>query len=366
MSDTTKPVIKMNGHQHRMSEYPNERKIFVGGLPPASTNESLQAFFKQYGSVIDSYIMDYFDPLMGVRRSRGFGFVVFETEEQTEAALQRRRVLIDNKECEVKRIDERRSSHEGKAEIESRKIFCGGLADTVDTAKLEEFFRGIDPKIVEARVMFDPAQGRSRCFGYVTFSDKSFVEKAVANRENNIIDGKWVDVKPAGGDQGGTFGKNPGKDFMGGGKKAQGKFGGSREKGMKGGKDLGSYGYGYGKGKGASGEKGGKANFGGQGGWDPYAAQYNPAGGYHQQAYQQAVPQQQIVYGQHQGTAAVQPTVYYVADPNAMYAYAQPQMVHYVDASGYLYAAGVGGGPTAEPYGPEAAATPQHQRAAPY
>lgn len=78
---------------------------------------------------------------------------------------------------------------------------------------------------------------------------------------------------------------------------------------------------------------------------DPYAAQYNPAGGYHHQAYQQAAPQQQIVYGQQ--TAAVQPTVYYVADPNAMYAYAQPQMVHYVDASGYLYAAGAGG-PTAE------------------
>lgn len=133
----------------------------------------------------------------------------------------------------------------------------------IKKAKLEEFFRGIDPKIVEARVMFDPAQNRSRCFGYVTFSDKSFVEKAVANRENNIIDGKWVDVKPAGGDQGGTFGKDQyGKDL--GGKKGQGKF--ADRKGMKG-KDLGSYGYGYGKGKGASGEKGGKGNFGGQGGW---------------------------------------------------------------------------------------------------
>lgn len=45
------------------------------------------------------------------------------------------------------------------------------------------------------QVRMDPFTNRSRGFGYVTFSDKSFVDVAVAQRDNHYIDGKWVDVK---------------------------------------------------------------------------------------------------------------------------------------------------------------------------
>ncbi len=37
----------------------------------------------------------------------------------------------------------------------------------------------------------DPFTNRSRGFGYVTFSDKSYVDVAVAQRDNHYIDGEF-------------------------------------------------------------------------------------------------------------------------------------------------------------------------------
>ena len=52
----------------------DERKLFVGGLPSDVTDEEFEAFFGQFGKLIDSVVM--FDYSTG--RSRGFGFVTYE------------------------------------------------------------------------------------------------------------------------------------------------------------------------------------------------------------------------------------------------------------------------------------------------
>ena len=49
-----------------------------------------------------------------------------------------------------------------------------------------------DTAVIEAKVMTDAFTGRSRCFGYVTFRDVEGVDKAVENRDHNIIENKWV------------------------------------------------------------------------------------------------------------------------------------------------------------------------------
>ncbi|CAD7939739.1 unnamed protein product [Amoebophrya sp. A120] len=248
------------------SQHDNTKKVFVGGLGPHTTNESLRSFFTQFGNVIDCNVMESIDQYTGHRRTRGFGFVVFSTEEELEAACITRHVDIDGKACEVKRIDEHKSSNEGKADIEQRKIFCGGLAETVDSTKLDEFFRQIDPNLMEARVMFDPSKGMSRCFGYVTFSDKMFVDKAVMNKENNQIDGKWFDCKPTAGAAYAQGGKNANKGKNkggGGGGWGNDNWGGNNNWGNN---NWGNNNKGGGKGKG----KGGKGKYNnnkGGGGW---------------------------------------------------------------------------------------------------
>jgi hypothetical protein len=57
----------------RMQKVPSGRKIFVGGLSPNSTAESLIAHFSEFGKISDASVIHE----AVTRRSRGFGYVEF-------------------------------------------------------------------------------------------------------------------------------------------------------------------------------------------------------------------------------------------------------------------------------------------------
>ena len=59
------------------------KKLFVGGLPWATTNDDLKDLFSQAGAVSSATIIT--DKMTG--RSRGFGFVEFESDADADSAL---------------------------------------------------------------------------------------------------------------------------------------------------------------------------------------------------------------------------------------------------------------------------------------
>jgi len=61
---------------------PVENKVFVGGLAPVTTTESMNAYFSQFGAADCIVMMD-----RQTGRSRGFGFCTFESAEQVQLAL---------------------------------------------------------------------------------------------------------------------------------------------------------------------------------------------------------------------------------------------------------------------------------------
>lgn len=81
----------------------DNRKLFVGGLPTDVTVREFTPFFEQFGEVIDSVVMHDRQS----RRSRGFGFVTFASEEDAMSLLtaipgKTGYVTIKGKQCEVK------------------------------------------------------------------------------------------------------------------------------------------------------------------------------------------------------------------------------------------------------------------------
>jgi RNA recognition motif-containing protein len=58
-------------------------KLFVGGLPWATTSEELKTLFSQYGTVDTASVVT--DKMTG--RSRGFGFVQFGSDDESNAAI---------------------------------------------------------------------------------------------------------------------------------------------------------------------------------------------------------------------------------------------------------------------------------------
>ena len=59
------------------------KKLFVGGIPYSTTEAELRDYFAQCGNVVSaSIIID-----RATNRSKGFGFVEFETEEEAQKAV---------------------------------------------------------------------------------------------------------------------------------------------------------------------------------------------------------------------------------------------------------------------------------------
>lgn len=60
------------------------KKLFVGGLPWATTSDDLKQLFASAGTVSSATIIT--DKMTG--RSRGFGFVEFDNDAEAEAAVE--------------------------------------------------------------------------------------------------------------------------------------------------------------------------------------------------------------------------------------------------------------------------------------
>lgn len=58
------------------------KKLFVGGLPWATTSDELKDLFSQHGTITSAVVVT--DKMTG--RSRGFGFVEFENDAEASAA----------------------------------------------------------------------------------------------------------------------------------------------------------------------------------------------------------------------------------------------------------------------------------------
>ena len=83
------------------------KRLYVGGIPYSSTEDSLKDAFSQAGEVTSVRII--LDRMTG--RSRGFGFVEMATEEEAQKAIE----LFDGKDFDGRtlvvneaRSDERR------------------------------------------------------------------------------------------------------------------------------------------------------------------------------------------------------------------------------------------------------------------
>ncbi|CAI9107574.1 OLC1v1006958C1 [Oldenlandia corymbosa var. corymbosa] len=80
-------------------DYIRTKKIFVGGLPPSLTKDEFMEYFLSFGEITDAIIM--YDRATG--RSRGFGFITFDSEDAVDRVLNRNFHELNSKNVEVKR-----------------------------------------------------------------------------------------------------------------------------------------------------------------------------------------------------------------------------------------------------------------------
>jgi cold-inducible RNA-binding protein len=87
----------------------------------------------------------------------------------------------------------------------SNKLFVGSLSWNTDDRGLEEAF-GRFGNVTDAKVITDRETGRSRGFGFVTFSDPQDAQRALQEMNGAELDGRTLNVDVAQDRRGGGGG----------------------------------------------------------------------------------------------------------------------------------------------------------------
>ncbi len=169
-------------------------KLFVGGLAWETTEDSLIEVFNKFGEIVDVSVMRH----PTTKCSRGFGFVTLKSRSQAEAACKTKHT-IDGRvvEAKISAPPGWGSNNSNAAQVnKKRKVFVGGLnAETTDE-DFRQYFEQFG-EIAESQILQDHYTGRSRGFGFITFTSEEATEKVFAKGRFHELKGKQVEVKDA-------------------------------------------------------------------------------------------------------------------------------------------------------------------------
>jgi len=157
--------------------------IFIKNLDQHIDTKSIYDTFSMFGSILSCKIACDEEG-----KSKGYGFIHFETEESAQKAIDKvNGMLLDNKVVFVGKFQPRaaRLREMGDAAHQFTNVYVKNFSDKLDDSKLRELFEKYGP-IASCTVMRDH-EGKSRGFGFVSFEDPDDAEKAV-----NELDGYHI------------------------------------------------------------------------------------------------------------------------------------------------------------------------------
>ncbi|KAJ8505120.1 hypothetical protein OPV22_006006 [Ensete ventricosum] len=195
-----KVAVSSDLEQDEDVEFSPDLKLFVGNLPFNVDSSQLAGLFQRAGNV--EMVEVIYDKQTG--KSRGFGFVTMSTVEEVEAATQQfNGYTLEGRPMRVNsgpppRKDElpsRGFRAGGNLDVANR-VYVGNLSWGVDNLALETLFSE-QGKVLEARVVYDRESGRSRGFGFVTYTSAEEVENAISLLNGTDLDGRSIRVTVA-------------------------------------------------------------------------------------------------------------------------------------------------------------------------
>ncbi|XP_018859875.1 glycine-rich RNA-binding protein 3, mitochondrial [Juglans regia] len=248
------------------------KKIFVGGIPTTMNEDEFRDFFTQYGEVKEHQIMrDH-----STSRSRGFGFITFDTEQAVDDLLSRgNRLEMAGAQVEIKKAEPKKPNPPpapSRRYNDSRSTFGGGFRDGYGGFGEGSFSGGGGGGGGGGYRSGGPYGGRGSAYGgyggseFGGYGGYGVGGGMASYREDSYLgySGRYGGGFSRGYDLGGGYG-GPGDSYggYGGGGGAAGGYGSSYD---------GSLGSGYGGGSGGSfyGSRGGYGGAG-SGRYHPYA-----------------------------------------------------------------------------------------------
>lgn len=165
-------------------------KLFVAGVSWSTTDGGFKECFAKFGEVTEAQVMR--EPS---GRSRGFGFVVFADDAVKNKVLGQQ-VKLDGRQLDIKQaVSKEEIKQQTGDALDTRKIWVAGLSyDTTDDA-LFNYFAQLG-EVEKASTMRDKATGKSRGFGFVTYTTQETTDE-VLKRTDLELDKRKLELKLA-------------------------------------------------------------------------------------------------------------------------------------------------------------------------
>jgi len=158
----------------------DEQKVFLGGLPPNLTPETLKLRLEEQGLII----------LNKPRIMRGFTpQVCLSSVEAAERLIAQRFIFIDNNRVDVRPYQDRDQLRKGLPSVVKRSVFLGGLPEGTTGEMVIEDLQRLDIKVVDFPVIKN---------GYAPRVVLGSVEhaKMLVSLKRVMVNSTAVDVRP--------------------------------------------------------------------------------------------------------------------------------------------------------------------------
>lgn len=191
-------VAAFKSKREREAKHSAFTNLYVKNLPLECTKEQLEELFSKHGPTTSVMVATTEDG-----KSRGFGFVNFETPEHAAAALEAlnnytmgdKQLYVGRAQKKEERERELRNKFE-KLRLERQAKYQSGtnlyvknVPETWDEKKLRDEFARFG-SITSARIMRESPTGKSKGFGFVSFAAPEDATEAVTALNQQMIDGK--------------------------------------------------------------------------------------------------------------------------------------------------------------------------------
>lgn len=177
-----KPIRIMWSHRDPQIRKSSVGNIFIKNLDKSIDNKALHDTFSQFGTILSCKVATD-----ATGQSKGYGFVHFETEEGANLAIEKvNGMQLADKVVYVGPFLKRQERSTGDNKYTN--VYVKNLADDVDDDGLRKLAEEFGE--VQSAVIMRDGSGKSKCFGFINYSEPEAAGKAVEELTGREVAGK--------------------------------------------------------------------------------------------------------------------------------------------------------------------------------
>ena len=164
----------------------SDKVLYIGNLDKAITEDVLKQYFQVAGQIADVKVM-----IDKKNNHVNYAFVEYLTHHDANVALQTLNgIQLESKKVKINWAFQ---SQQSSSDENNFNLFIGDLSVDVDDETLRAAFKEY-PSFIQGHVMWDMQTGRSRGYGFASFSEQDDAQKAMDALQGREINGRPIRI----------------------------------------------------------------------------------------------------------------------------------------------------------------------------